>query len=186
MERSCFAFVLLTLVGAATSQETLTGVCILQPSMPDSQNVTGTIKMTQTGPDAPVSVTGTIQVATELDVSGKHGFHIHEFGVPSGDCAEAAGHYNPFGDNHGAPDVEDRHVGDLGNIDFSKVEDGLYSSTVEISDSLATLFGEYNVIGRAIVLHEGEDDLGLGGEDDSLTTGHAGARIACCTIYVEE
>ena len=28
----------------------------------------------------------------------------------------------------------------------------------------------------------GTDDLGLGGEDDSLTTGHAGARAGCCII----
>ena len=28
----------------------------------------------------------------------------------------------------------------------------------------------------------GTDDLGLGGEEDSLTTGHAGARAGCCII----
>ena len=31
-------------------------------------------------------------------------------------------------------------------------------------------------------LLSGIDDLGLGGEDDSLTTGHAGARAGCCII----
>lgn len=31
-------------------------------------------------------------------------------------------------------------------------------------------------------IHEGEDDLGRGGHDDSLTTGHAGGRLACCII----
>jgi Cu/Zn superoxide dismutase len=60
------------------------------------------------------------------------------------------------------------------------------------------LDGETSVMNRAIVIHEGRilanvegdsnmfvvgvDDLGLGGEDDSLTTGHAGARAACCII----
>lgn len=38
------------------------------------------------------------------------------------------------------------------------------------------------IIGRAIVVHADEDDLGLGGAADSLTTGNAGARVACCTI----
>ena len=39
-----------------------------------------------------------------------------------------------------------------------------------------------NIIGRAIVVHEDIDDNGLGGFDDSLTTGHAGARLSCGII----
>jgi len=44
------------------------------------------------------------------------------------------------------------------------------------------LKGEYSVLGRGVVVHEREDDLGLGGHDDSKTTGHAGARIGCGVI----
>ena len=44
--------------------------------------------------------------------------------------------------------------------------------------------GDANILGRAIVIHAGEDDLGLGAETDSKTTGHAGARLACCVIGV--
>jgi Cu-Zn family superoxide dismutase len=36
--------------------------------------------------------------------------------------------------------------------------------------------------GRSIIVHADKDDLGLGGEDDSLTTGHSGKRIACAVI----
>jgi len=32
----------------------------------------------------------------------------------------------------------------------------------------------------------GEDDLGLGGHDDSKTTGHAGGRVACGVIGIAE
>ena len=39
-----------------------------------------------------------------------------------------------------------------------------------------------NVSGRAIVVHAKEDDLGLGGTDESRKTGSAGARLDCCII----
>jgi len=198
----CFAFkfVLLVLTEVASSSyitrgdphysksvidESRRALCVIQPCNSSTHLgmlLHGIIEITQPGPNDPVSLSGTIRVNTEHDVSGEHGFHIHEFGVPNGNCAEAAGHYNPFGKDHGAPDAVNRHVGDLGNIVMTKVKDGIYNSHVNISDSLVTLFGDYSVGGRAIVLHIGEDDLGYGGEDDSLTTGHAGARIACCTI----
>jgi Cu-Zn family superoxide dismutase len=42
--------------------------------------------------------------------------------------------------------------------------------------------GELSIIGRSLVVHEDEDDLGKGGHDDSLTTGHAGKRIDCAVI----
>ena len=41
-----------------------------------------------------------------------------------------------------------------------------------------------NIIGRAIVIHKGEDDCGKGGHDDSLTTGHAGGRLDCAVIGI--
>lgn len=71
-------------------------------------------------------------------------------------------------------------MGDLGNIqaDASKV------AKVSITDKLIALEGANNIIGRAVVLHADEDDLGKGGNSDSLTTGHAGARLACGIIGI--
>ena len=38
------------------------------------------------------------------------------------------------------------------------------------------------LLGRTLIVHADEDDLGKGTEEDSLTTGHAGKRIACALI----
>jgi hypothetical protein len=33
--------------------------------------------------------------------------------------------------------------------------------------------------GRSIIVHEDKDDLGKGGKEDSLITGHSGKRLGC-------
>jgi Cu-Zn family superoxide dismutase len=39
------------------------------------------------------------------------------------------------------------------------------------NDTVSVLFGPFGIIGRAIVLHQLQDDLGLGGNAGSLSTG---------------
>merc|ERR1712002_1029909 len=102
---------------------------------------------------------------------GLHGFHIHANGDLGDNCKAAGGHFNPAGLNHGAPGDEVRHIGDLGNIDVR--EDGL--CMIKINDNLALLSGDNSILGKAIVIHEGTDDLGKGGDEGSITTGNAGA-----------
>ena len=46
------------------------------------------------------------------------------------------------------------------------------------------MIGEHSVVGRSLVVHAGTDDLGKGGFEDSLTTGHAGGRVACGVIGI--
>lgn len=46
------------------------------------------------------------------------------------------------------------------------------------------MYGPFGVIGRTVVLHQLEDDLGLGGDAGSLATGNAGSRIACGVIGI--
>jgi len=113
---------------------------------------------------------------------GEHGIHIHNYGNTWGGCTSAVGHYNPLEVDHGGPDDDIRHVGDLGNIE---IVDNAYTGT--ISDTVASLYGQYSILGRGVVLHSGEDDLGKGTGDlaeSSKATGNAGSRVACGVIGV--
>jgi len=122
---------------------------------------------------------------------GKHAFHIHEKADFSNGCASAGPHYNPHGKTHGAPGDEERHVGDLGNIEAGA--DGVARGA--IYDKLIKVDGEFTVIGRSFMVHADEDDMGTGDNSEpggngvaptngkaSKATGNAGARIACGEI----
>ncbi|KAL7202080.1 hypothetical protein ACSBR1_033704 [Camellia fascicularis] len=68
-------------------------------------------------------------------------------------------------------------AGDLGNIIANA--DGVTEAT--IVDNQMPLTGPNAVIGRALVVHELEVDLGKGGHELSRSTGNAGGRLACGT-----
>jgi len=138
--------------------------------------VTGTVTFTQEKEGAPITIKASI---TGL-AAGDHGFHVHEFGDNTNGCVSAGAHYNPFGKEHGAPTDTNRHLGDLGNVTADS--DGKVDAT--LTDDQVTLFGQHTVVGRTMVIHADPDDLGKGGHDDSKTTGHAGARLACGVIGI--
>jgi len=155
----------------AESDDTITAVCVLE----QSDTVEGTILLKQQAENATLIV-GKI---TGLE-PGEHGFHIHEFGDLSNGCESAGGHYNPDGVDHG--DLEQGHVGDLGNVtaDSNGVAD------IEIIAERVDLRGDRSVVGRSIVIHSDRDDLGKGGDSESLKTGNAGDRLACGVITLKE
>lgn len=108
-----------------------------------------------------------------------HAIHIHEAGDLTDNCMGACSHFNPFNKNHGGIHSKERHVGDLGNINV----DNNGNVDFQITDHLIKLRGsKSNIIGRSVVIHEDEDDNGLGGFPDSLITGHAGKRLSCAVI----
>jgi len=123
---------------------------------------------------------GLVEIIGNLTgIEGRHGFHIHTLGNLANGCKSAAGHFNPENKEHGAPLSEDRHVGDLGNVDFIN-----RTSIFTRRDSMVKLGGVNSVIGRSFVIHQSQDDLGAGGAHDSKTSGNAGPRIACCVIGI--
>lgn len=77
--------------------------------------------------------------------------------------------------------MSERHVGDCGNI---VMHQGDKEATLVLNSTLIKLDTAISVIGRSFVVHKDMDDLGLGGQPDSKTTGHAGARVACGVIGI--
>lgn len=128
---------------------------VLTPT--SDSGIKGMCSFTQTSEVQPVQVHCAV---SGLSPNSKHGFHVHAFGDISGhNCLRAKGHFNPDGTTHGGLFDEVRHLGDFGNI-ISNI-DGF--AILFFNDSRITLFGEESIIGSAIVLHAGEDDLGRGG-----------------------
>jgi Cu-Zn family superoxide dismutase len=104
---------------------------------------------------------------------GKHGFHIHEFGLITNGGKNAGGHFNPHG--YVVRDgIQNVHPGDLGNILIGPDGSGFFELVVT---GLSVSEGKYSVSGRSVIIHEREDDFGQ-------PTGNAGGRIAGGSILV--
>jgi Cu-Zn family superoxide dismutase len=111
---------------------------------------------------------------------GEHGFHIHKAGDLRGEgCKQACDHYHVgLQTSHGGPPGFEgsRHTGDLGNIALGP-GDTPFEKTYTLKHlNVSDLFG------RSVIVHADPDDLGQGPHEDSKTTGHSGARIACAII----
>jgi Cu-Zn family superoxide dismutase len=121
-------------------------------------------------------VDGGVRVVLQLEgVSpGDHGAHVHEKGDCSApDGTSAGGHFNPGGHQHGLPAVEQRHLGDLGNITIGS--DGKGTHEITIPGANLKPDDPNSFVGKAIIVHEKKDD---GGQP----VGNAGGRIGCGVI----
>jgi len=150
-------------------------------------HVTGVVFFEQECPTDPVTVTGHLE---GLNQNQKHGMHVHQNSSLENACSGAGPHFNPAMVSHGAQSngKQDRHVGDLGNIEANyegKVTIHIVDSIISLHPKPASAHPGYidnNIMRRAIVVHAMVDDLGLGGDAGSAATGNAGARYACGII----
>lgn len=110
-----------------------------------------------------------------LKPNAQHAFHIHDYGDATSPDGESAGsHYNPEKHAHGRPSDENRHAGDLGNLDAGA--DG--TAHHERVDSVITLAGLKNpIVGRSVIIHASEDKF-------TQPTGDAGGRIGIGVIGI--
>lgn len=125
-------------------------------------SVTGVARAT------PASGGVALHVEVQGATPGEHGVHIHE----KGDCSDpkatsAGGHYNPAaGSHHGGLNTPVRHGGDLGNMMVDSSGKG--SLDVDVPGLSVS-----EVVGKAVVVHEKQDDL------QTDPAGNSGARVAC-------
>lgn len=118
---------------------------------------------------------GKVRVTADITglAPGEHGFHIHESGdCSAADASSAGGHFNPTDQPHASRDAEARHLGDLGNLRA----DQRGRAQLDYIDANLSLGGPDSIVGRAIIVHAGRDDL------KSQPSGDSGARLACGTI----
>jgi Cu-Zn family superoxide dismutase len=120
------------------------------------------------------------KIKIDINISGikdgLHGIHIHKSGDLREGCASACDHYNPTNTIHGG--LDGGHSGDLGNIKVvnNKCIQTLYCTKFTIDE----------IIGRSLIIHKNEDDLGLTNHKDSKTTGNSGKRLCCAIIGISK
>lgn len=141
-------------------------IAVLHPTQ--GNKAAGTVRFTQEGNS--VKIVGHIE---GLAPGQKHAIHVHEFGdCSTADASSAGSHYNPEKHEHGLPDKDKRHAGDLGNLQA----DASGKAHLELTVDNITIAGNKNpVLGRAVIVHAKPDD---GGQP----VGNAGGRIACGVI----
>ena len=183
----------LTVILAACSREHPAGA----PSQPDTAPATAAEKATapeaaaeavaQIAPTQGNTVTGSVALASStegvhitgsiqgLKPDAEFGFHVHEKGDCSApDGSSAGGHFNPTQAQHGNPTGPTHHAGDMLNIQ----SDAQGVAQVDVTAAGTSLHGDSgtDVLGKAIVVHEGPDDY------TTQPSGNSGKRVACGVI----
>eukprot|EP00611_Tribonema_gayanum_P019223 TRINITY_DN3279_c0_g1_i3.p1 TRINITY_DN3279_c0_g1~~TRINITY_DN3279_c0_g1_i3.p1 ORF type:complete len:135 (-),score=8.30 TRINITY_DN3279_c0_g1_i3:1131-1535(-) len=110
------------------------------------EGVKGLLTFSQAQEDASTIIEGQISGLRP----GRHGLHVHIFGDFSEGLTSAGGIFNPFGKNHGAPDDEERMVGDLGNVEAD--EEGVCKVCIAHTDNTAVSLSTRYVLRTPIPL----------------------------------
>jgi Cu-Zn family superoxide dismutase len=134
-----------------------------------NSKVTGTVTLTEEDDGVKVA----IQLANAKP--GDHGMHIHEKADCSAPDAKSAGdHFNPEKHDHGMPDGDKRHLGDLGNISVDK--DGTGTAETKVKGANLKPDDPMSFLRRSLIVHEKKDD------GKTQPSGNSGARIACAEL----
>lgn len=134
-------------------------------------NLTGNAVFTEE--NGQVTMTAIVDGLSE----GLHAIHLHE----SADCSaqdgsSAGGHWNPTAQKHGEwGDAAGFHRGDIGNFKVDANGNGTITKTTD-QWCIGCNDQNKNIVGKAIVVHDGVDDF------TSQPSGDAGSRVGCGSI----
>lgn len=177
LKRVCYstvflgAFVLSVCASSSAQQQGMPNeaVAVIQPA--SGSNCHGIVRFTQVG-DA-VKVVADIEGLTP---GAQHGFHVHEFGdCSAADATSAGSHYDPdHSMHHGHPEDQNKHAGDLGNLQADSTGKAHYDATVK---GMSVSGPHGSIVGHAVIVHARPDDFGQ-------PVGNAGGRIGCGVIGV--
>ena len=171
MKKYSLVIFLFSLMISCTSKIEKTAIVNIQSK--SGSNVTGNVTFTETN--------GKVTMKAEVIglSEGNHAIHIHAVGDCSAeDGKSAGGHWNPTNKNHGKWMEEPFHTGDIGNL----VANAEGKGTIERETDLWCIDCDdesKNIIGKAIIIHEGPDDF------SSQPSGAAGPRVGCGEIVVQ-
>lgn len=134
-------------------------------------DLSGTVTFTQKN--------GEVKMDAEINglAEGKHAIHIHQKADCSSDDGKSAGgHWNPTNEKHGKwGDAEGYHKGDIGNFEVDAEGKGTISMTTD-EWCIGCDDDNKNIVGKAIIIHDGVDDF------TSQPSGAAGTRVGCGVI----
>jgi Cu-Zn family superoxide dismutase len=165
------ALVTLAFVSCKNDTTTLNAISTIMAK--NSSGISGTVSFIET--DGIVSMVAKISGLTPKD----HAIHIHAVGdCSANDGTSAGGHWNPTNVDHGIWGTAPFHIGDIGNIESGEKGTGTINRETDLwcincNDETR------NIIGKAIIIHEGPDDF------TSQPSGAAGDRIGCGEIVFQ-
>ena len=105
---------------------------------------------------------------------GEHALHLHEVAKCEPPTYKSAGaHFNPAKKKHGVLNPDGPHAGDMAN--FKVAANGTAQTTIT-NKNVTMNSGANSILGTALVIHQGADDM------KTEPAGNAGDPIACGAI----
>jgi len=161
-----------TIVEEVTTQEVIEKVApkkiIINLESKSDSNVSGTVVFTENNGEVKM-----VALISNLS-KGTHAIHLHEKAdCTSTDGKSTGGHWNPTVQQHGKwGDKTGYHIGDIGNFEADENGNGTITFVTD-KWCIGCNDNTKNIIGKAVIVHEGTDDY------TSQPSGAAGIRVSC-------